>query len=88
MPKAIRDRFHLEPGDRIEFILERDDSLRVAPVTAPVTQLKGMLPKPAVPVTLQEMDEAIARAAADGGCARTYTFDLRAARGKHFALVT
>lgn len=22
------------------------------------------------------------------GCARTYTFDLRAARGKHFALVT
>ena len=67
LPKAIRDRFHLEPGDRIEFILERDDILRVEPVTEPVTQLKGMLPKPAVPVTLQEMDEAIARAAADGG---------------------
>ena len=67
LPKAIRDRFHLEPGDRIEFILERDDILRVEPVTEPVTQLKGMLPKPAVPVTLQEMDEAIARAAAQGG---------------------
>ena len=67
LPKAIRDRFHLEPGDRIEFILERDDILRVEPVTEPVTQLKGMLPKPAVPVTLQEMDEAIARAAAEGG---------------------
>lgn len=67
LPKAIRDRFQLEPGDRIEFVLERDDVLRVAPVTAPVTQLKGMLPKPAAPVTLQEMDEAIARAAADGG---------------------
>ena len=67
LPKAIRDRFHLEPGDRIEFILERDDVLRVAPVTAPVTQLKGMLPKPAVPVTLQEMDEAIARTAAGDG---------------------
>ncbi len=56
LPKAIRERFQLEPGDRIEFILKRDDLLRVAPVT----QLKGMLPKPAVPVTLQEMDEAIA----------------------------
>ena len=67
LPKAIRDRFHLEPGDRIEFILERDDILRVEPVTEPVTQLKGMLPKPAVPVTLQEMDEAIARAAAGEG---------------------
>ena len=66
LPKAIRDRFHLEPGDRLEFILERDDLLRVTPVTAPVTQLKGMLLKPSVAVTLQEMDEAIARAAADG----------------------
>lgn len=67
LPKAIRDRFHLEPGDRIEFILERDDVLRVEPVTAPVTQLKGMLSKPAVPVTLQDMDEAIARTAAGDG---------------------
>lgn len=67
LPKAIRDRFHLEPGDRIEFILERDDILRVEPVTEPVTQLKGMLLKPAIPVTLQEMDEAIARAAAGEG---------------------
>ena len=67
LPKAIRDRFHLEPGDRIEFILERDDILRVEPVTEPVTQLKGMLPKPAVPVTVQDMDEAIARAAAGEG---------------------
>ena len=67
LPKVIRDRLQLEPGDRIEFILERDDILRVAPVTAPVTQLKGMLPKPAVPVTLQEMDEAIAKAVAGEG---------------------
>lgn len=67
LPKVIRDRLHLEPGDRIEFILEGDDALRVAPVTASVTQLKGMLSKPDVPVTLQEMDEAIARAAADDG---------------------
>ena len=43
---------------------EDDGCLRVAPVTAPVTQFKGMLPKPDAPVTLEAMDEAIAHAAA------------------------
>ena len=63
LPKPIRDKLHLRPGDKIDFRLE-GDVLRVTPVTAPVTQLKGMVPKPAVPVSLQEMDAAIARAAA------------------------
>lgn len=64
LPKPIRDRLHLKPGDKIDFMLEDDGCLRVAPVTAPVTQLKGMLPKPAAPVALEAMDEAISRAAA------------------------
>ena len=62
LPKPIRDKLHLKPGDKIDFMLE-GDGLRVTPVTAPVTQLKGMVPKPAVPVSLQEMDAAIAGAA-------------------------
>ena len=63
LPKPIRDRLHLRPGDKIDFILEADGGLRVVAATAPVTELKGMLPKPEVPVTLQEMDEVIAAAA-------------------------
>ena len=63
LPKPIRDKLHLRPGDKIDFVLD-GDGLRVTPVTAPVTELKGMVPKPAVPVSLQEMDAAIARAAA------------------------
>ncbi len=63
LPKPIRDKLHLEAGDKIDFTLE-GDSLRVTPVTASVTQLKGMVPKPAVPVSLEEMDAAVARAAA------------------------
>ena len=63
LPKPIRDKLHLRPGDKIDFVLD-GDGLRVMPVTAPVTELKGMMPKPAVPVSLQEMDAAIARAAA------------------------
>ena len=45
-------------------MLEDDGCLRVAPVPASVTELKGMLPKPDAPVTLEAMDEAIAEAAA------------------------
>ena len=63
LPKPIRDKLHLRPGDKIDFVLD-DDGLRVTPVTAPVTELKGMLPKPAAPVSLEEMDAAIAGAAA------------------------
>ncbi len=63
VPKPIRDKLDLRPGDKIDFILE-GDGLRVTPVAASVTKLKGMVPKPAVPVSLQEMDAAIASTAA------------------------
>ena len=62
IPKPIRDRLKLKPGDRIDFILDAGDEVRVVPVTASVKQLKGMLPKPERPVTLAQMDDAIARA--------------------------
>lgn len=61
VPKPIRDSLHLRPGDKLNFLLD-DGELRVAPVKSSVTALKGMLPKPATPVTLEQMDEAIARA--------------------------
>ena len=61
-PKPIRDKLHLKPGDRIEFMLEEDGSLRITPVTASVTRLKGMVPKPEVPIGLEAMDEVVARA--------------------------
>ena len=63
VPKPIRDKLHLEPGDRIDFMLDENGGVRVVPVTASVTQLKGMVPAPELPVGLAEMDEAIARAA-------------------------
>ena len=66
LPKPIRDKLRLRPGDKIDFMLEEDGCLRVTPVTASVTQLKGMVPKPGSPVSLEAMDEAIARAAARG----------------------
>ena len=64
VPKPIRDRLHLKVGDKVDFVLEDEGCVRVTPVNASVTWLKGMVPKPAVPVGLEEMDAAIAREAA------------------------
>lgn len=64
IPKAVRDALHLRTGDRLDFILEADDSVRVLPITGSVKRLKGMLPKPSRALTLEEMDEAIAKGTA------------------------
>ena len=67
VPKPIRDRLHLKAGDKVEFTLAEDGNLRVTPVTASVTQLKGMLSKPAATLSITEMNEAIATSAARKG---------------------
>ena len=64
VPKKVRDQLHLKAGDRIEFLVDEDGTVRVVPVTAKVTELKGMVPKPGRAISLEEMDEAIARGAA------------------------
>ena len=43
---------------------EEDDEPPLAPATGSVTQLKGMAPKSGLPVSLEAMDEAVARAVA------------------------
>jgi AbrB family looped-hinge helix DNA binding protein len=64
IPKDIRDRLKLRTGDRLNFIVEADGVVRMIPITASVTHLKGMVPKPKRPLSLAEMDEAIAKGAA------------------------
>ena len=60
IPKSVRDTLHLKAGDRIEFIESKAGDYRMVPVTASIKQLKGMAPRPGKPVTLAEMDEAVA----------------------------
>jgi AbrB family looped-hinge helix DNA binding protein len=60
LPKALRERFALLPGDQVEFIVDEHEGVRMLPRTRSVKALKGMLPKPDRAVSLEEMDEAIA----------------------------
>jgi antitoxin PrlF len=64
VPKIVRDRLHLRPGDKLEFLVDEDGTLRVVPVTASLRQLKGMVQKTKRAVSLSEMGEAIAKGAA------------------------
>ncbi|WP_419938813.1 AbrB/MazE/SpoVT family DNA-binding domain-containing protein [Candidatus Palauibacter sp.] len=66
LPKPIRDRLDLKAGDRIAFVMEEDGTLRVTPITGSVMALAGMLPRPATPLSQDEMDEVIAGAAVRG----------------------
>lgn len=59
LPKALREKLNLATGDYIEFIVDDDDSVRLVARHASIGRLKGALPKPGRPVSLEEMDEAI-----------------------------
>jgi hypothetical protein len=45
---------------RVEFLVEPDETIKVMPVTASVTELKGIVPRPERTRSLEEMDQAIA----------------------------
>lgn len=59
LPKDLREKLSLCAGDRVEFIFEDDQSVRLVAKHIPVTRLKGMLPKPPKPVSLEEMEQAV-----------------------------
>ncbi|TQF00170.1 MAG: AbrB/MazE/SpoVT family DNA-binding domain-containing protein [Spiribacter salinus] len=66
LPKALRERLRLSPGDRIEFAIEEDGRVRLWVKQGSIKRLKGLLPKPEKPVSLAEMDEAIQKGSAYG----------------------
>lgn len=64
VPKLVREHLHLAKGDRIEFLIGVDGKVTIMAVTADVRRLKGMVPQPSKPVSVEEMNQAIE---AEGG---------------------
>ena len=58
VPKAIRDRFQLAAGDRIDFVVD-DDRIMLVPAKYTLDDLMTVLPKPKRRVTLEEMEATI-----------------------------
>ncbi|OGT34706.1 MAG: AbrB family transcriptional regulator [Gammaproteobacteria bacterium RBG_16_51_14] len=63
IPKALRDKLKLHAGDRLDFIVESDGTARLVPVTASIKELKGLVPKPKRKLSLEDMENAIAKGA-------------------------
>lgn len=61
IPKPVRDGLGVESGDRVEFVELERGVYTVVAATRDVRDLKGMIPKPAKPVSVEEMNKAIRR---------------------------
>jgi antitoxin PrlF len=61
IPKPVREGLGVETGDRVEFVELQKGVYTVVAATRDVRELKGMIPKPARPVSVEEMNRAIRR---------------------------
>jgi len=66
LPKEVREALGVGTGDRVEFVAEPDGVYRVIAATRDIKQLKGLVPKPLTPVTVEAMKRAVARAGSKG----------------------
>ncbi len=57
IPKVIRERLQIKPGDRFKFFFHPDGVIILPRI--PTGRLKGSVPKLARPVSLKEIDKAI-----------------------------
>ena len=58
LPKAVREALGVQPGDRVRYIID-GDTVRIVAVR-PIRRLFGALRYDGPPVSLEDMDQAIA----------------------------
>jgi antitoxin PrlF len=62
IPKEIREHFKLRAGHRLEFQITADGLVVMRPRNRDVRELKGILrPKRRKPISVEQMNEAIAK---------------------------
>jgi len=67
IPKAIREALGLAPGDRIAFELVREGVVEMRPRTVDLRTLAGMVRPERRGVTVEDMNQTIARGARKSG---------------------
>lgn len=60
IPIAVRERLGIRVGTRVEFVMRDDDVVEFVPANRSIRELAGVLKDDAPPMTLDEMDDAIA----------------------------
>ena len=60
IPKPVREHLGVATGDRLDFTIAADRTVRLSPVTGSVEDLYGLLQRPGkAPVSLAEMERGI-----------------------------
>ena len=60
IPKAVRNHLGLQPGDKLDFVVQDNGDVLIRPAVHDVKRLKGMLFSPgSKPVTIEDMNLAI-----------------------------
>ncbi|WPN48379.1 AbrB/MazE/SpoVT family DNA-binding domain-containing protein [Pseudomonas sp. P8_241] len=65
IPVEVRATLGLSPGDRVEFVEFEVGQFAIKAATYSVHSLKGMIRKPTVAVSIEDMNAAIAAKGAD-----------------------
>lgn len=65
IPADVRNDLGLHAGSRLMFVRMDNGAYEIVPATGSVTSLKGLVLPPEKPLTLEQMDDAIAAAAAE-----------------------
>ncbi len=61
IPIDVRESLRIEAGDRVEFVQVEPGRFEMVPSTRSVKELKGMFGKASRVVSIEEMNQAIAR---------------------------
>ena len=60
IPKEVRDKLNLRPGDRVDIQVQGDGTARMVPKTIALRSLSGVLKWRGRKVTVEDMNAAIA----------------------------
>lgn len=63
IPKSVREGLGVDAGDRVEFLEASKGVYTVVAVSRDVRELKGLIAKPAKPVSVDAMRRAVAKRA-------------------------
>jgi AbrB family looped-hinge helix DNA binding protein len=59
IPLKVRNHLKLRAGDKIEFVIQRDGKVMVAPKNVDIRDLAGILGPARRRLTIEQMDEAV-----------------------------
>lgn len=59
IPREVRTNLGVGAGDRLDFVRLEDGNYAIVPASHSIRSLKGVLRRPAQPVSLEDMQKAI-----------------------------